>query len=150
MNSAVTNIFLGVLILGATAGVRAEIYRWVDENGQVHYEQWSKAQRDSGLQSYKPPSGGGQTPQQRQEQTRKLLDAYTVERQQARARKDDRRQQQEERERNCVLARDKLRQHQRHGSVYRLNKEGEREYLSDTQRHELLQHSRDNVAKWCG
>ena len=42
----------------------------------------AKAQRDSGLQSYKPPSAAGQTPQQRKEKTRKLLNAYQVERQQ--------------------------------------------------------------------
>lgn len=150
MSSTATSVFLGVLILVATVDLRAEIHRWVDEHGQVHYEERTKAQSDSGLQSYKPPEGGGQTPQQRMEKTRKLLNAYEVERQQARQRETEKRQEQEEQKRNCALARDKLRQHQSYGSVYRLNEHGERVYLSESERRELLNRSRDDVAKWCG
>ena len=39
--------------MGAVVDLRAEVYRWVDEHGQVHYEEITKAQSDSGLQSYK-------------------------------------------------------------------------------------------------
>jgi len=73
MRSIAKSIFLGVLILGAMSNLRAEIYRWVDEHGQVHYEERTKAQSENGLQSYRPPAAAGQTPQQRMEKTRKLL-----------------------------------------------------------------------------
>ena len=150
MSSAAKSIFLGLLTLGAMADPRAETHRWVDERGQVHYEERTKAESASGLQSYKPPAGRGQSPQQRMEKTRKLLNAYQVEHQQAREHEEAKRQQQEKRKHNCALARDNLRQNQSYGNIYRLNKQGEREYLSEPERTELLQRSRDDVAEWCG
>jgi hypothetical protein len=150
MRFTIKNVFLGMLILGSVTSLRAEIYRWVDENGQVHYEERTKTQSASGLQSYKPPVGMGQSPEQRMEKTRKLLNAYQVERQQEREREEEKRQQQEKRKHNCALARDNLRQNQSYGNIYRLNKQGEREYLSEPERRELLQRSRDDVAEWCG
>jgi hypothetical protein len=150
MRYIIKNIFLGMLTLGFVTDLCAEIHRWVDENGQVHYEERTKAQSASGLQSYKPPTGAGQSPQERMEKTRKLLNAYQVERQQTREREEEKRKEREKRKHNCALARDNLRQNQSYGSIYRLNKQGEREYLSEPERRESLQRSRDDVAEWCG
>lgn len=50
----------------------------------------------------------------------------------------------------CVTARDNLEQYRSHGSIYRLDDNGERVYYSEQERETLLQRGRAAVEKWCG
>ena len=130
-------------------GLPAEIYRWVDENGQVHFEDRSKDQSESGVRRYTTPSSASDTPAQRMEKTRKLLNAYEAERQQAREQQEKQKELAEKRKRSCMTARDNLRQYQSYGGIYRLDKEGNRVYISDQERITLLEQSREKVAEYC-
>jgi hypothetical protein len=138
--------FLLLLVAGAAS---AEVYRWVDEQGQVHFEDRSQSQSANGARSYAPPAAIADNPQQRMEKTRKLLNAYQAERQQAREQKQQRQQEQAKRTRQCAIARDRLRQYQQYGAVYRLDDAGKRVYLSEQERAALIQRSRDDIARWC-
>jgi hypothetical protein len=142
-------LLLLLLLATAAPGSYAEIYRWVDEDGRVHFEDRSKQQRDRGVKSYSVPAPPGSTPEQRMEKTRKLLNAYATERQQAREQQEKQKQREEKRKRKCVVARDKLRRYQGNGGVYRLDKDGERVYLSDQERDALIQRSRNKITKYC-
>ncbi|MCO6414545.1 MAG: DUF4124 domain-containing protein [Thiogranum sp.] len=137
-----------VFCLAAWPG-QAEVYRWVDEQGQVHYEDQP---RDSKTRKLSPPSvpvdgAGGDS--QRMEKTRRLLNAYESERQQAREEKAERRKQAEEQRRKCIGARDDLRHYEESGSIYRLDGEGKRVYYSDAEREALIAKYREAIAKWC-
>jgi len=138
--------FLLLLVAGAAS---AEVYRWVDEQGQVHFEDRSQSQSATGARSYAPPASAADNPQQRMDKTRKLLNAYQAERQQAREQKQQRQQEQAKRTRQCAIARDRLRQYQQYGAVYRLDEAGKRVYLSEQERAALIQRSRDDIARWC-
>jgi cell division protein FtsN len=94
-----------------------------------------------------PPIQGDQ--QQRMQKTRKLLNAYQIERQQLREQKAKQKEQAEKRKRNCIQARDNLRKYTDYGNVYRLDEDGKREYLSEKERAALLQRSREAVARLC-
>lgn len=139
-------LFLLPFVAGAAS---AEVYRWVDEQGQVHFEDHSQAQSANGARSYAPPAAVVDDPQQRMDKTRKLLNAYQAERQQAREQKQQRQQEQAKRTRQCAIARDRLRQYQQYGAVYRLDDAGKRVYLSEQERAALIQRSRDDIARWC-
>ena len=140
--------FLIVLLLVGQWPSQAEVYRWVDEKGQVHFGDQA---RDASTHSIKPHSGQSTAnkQQQRMEKTHKLLNAYRIERQQMREQQAKQKKQAEERKRNCMRARDDLRRYTAYGSIYKLGEDGQRRYLSDQERAALLQRSRDAVIRLC-
>lgn len=135
------------LLLGA-APSSAELYRWVDERGQIHYSDRPAHSQPHEI-GVRPPTSAGQAPDQRMDKTRRLLNAYEVERQQQREQRAKQKQQAEERRRNCLQARDNLRQYSESGSVYRLDDEGKRLYLSEQERAALVARHRQAAAEWC-
>jgi hypothetical protein len=149
MYGCIRNGCLALLLLVTAPGVLAEIYRWVDAQGQVHFEDRSQAQSGGDARSYTPPAAAAEDPQQRMDRTRKLLNAYQTERQQAREQQEQQKQELAKRTRQCAIARDNLRQYQQYGGIYRLDDEGQRVYLSDQERAALIQRSRDDIARWC-
>jgi uncharacterized protein HemX len=144
------NSGLSVLLVLLAPATPAEVYRWVDAQGQVHYEDRSQSQSANDTRSYAPPVSAAENPQQRMEKTQKLLNAYQAERQQAREEREKHQKELEKRQRKCSVARDKLRQYQSYGGIYRLDKDGNRVYLGEQERNDLMQKTRDDIAKWCG
>lgn len=128
---------------------QAEVYRWVDEQGQVHYEDQPRDSKTRKISPPRVPVDGAAGDSRRMEKTRKLLNAYEAERQQARDEKAERREQAQERQRKCINAKDDLRQYQESGSVYRLDGEGKRVYLSNAEREALIAQYRQAVSEWC-
>jgi hypothetical protein len=149
MHGVTRYVCLSLMLILPVHMAAAEVYRWVDERGQVHYGDRSRSQSASGVHSYTPPAASAENPQQRMDKTRKLLDAYRVERQQAREQQQEQKEIREKRRRNCAIAKDNLRQYQRYGAIYRLDKDGNRDYLDEQGRRNLLQKARDDVARWC-
>ena len=112
------------MLSAAPAG--AELYRWVDESGQTHY---SDHPRDPTTQQL--PSRAtqpSQDAQARMEKTRRLFNAFDVERQRER---------------------DDLRQAQESGAIYTLGNAGERAYLDDAQRAAAVAEYRQAVSEYC-
>ncbi len=149
MYRCIQNGCLSLLLLMAAPDSSAEVYRWVDAQGQVHFEDRSQAQSGGDTRSYRPPDAAAEDPQQRLDKTRKLLNAYRAERQQAREQQEQEKQELAKRARQCVIARDKLRQYRQYGGIYRLDDEGKRVYLSDQERDALIRQSQDEIARWC-
>jgi capsule polysaccharide export protein KpsE/RkpR len=149
MGPCIQHSCLALLLLLSAPGSQAAIYRWVDAQGQVHFEDRSQAQSASDARSYTPPAAATLEPQQRMDKTRKLLNAYQAERRQAREQQERREQELARRTRQCAIARDRLRQYQHYGGIYRLDDQGERIYLSDQEREELIKRSRDDIARLC-
>jgi hypothetical protein len=149
MYRGIQNGCLSLLLLLAAPGLSAETYRWVDAQGQVHFEDRSQAQSGRDARSYRPPAAAAEDPQQRLDKTRKLLNAYQAERQQAREQQEEQKQELAKRTRQCAIARDKLRQYQQYGGIYRLDDDGKRVYLSDQERDVLIKRSQDEIARWC-
>jgi hypothetical protein len=137
-----------VLLLSGQVSVHAEVFRWVDEKGQVHFGDQAREASTHAIKPHaRPPIQGDQ--QQRMQKTRKLLNAYQIERQQQREQKAKQKEQAEKRKRGCIQARDNLRKYTDFGNVYRLDDDGKREYLSEKERAALLQRSREAVARLC-
>ena len=143
-----TSLICGALYLAA-APCQGEVYRWVDEHGQVHFEDQP---RDSKTRKISPPAApvdGAANHRQRMDKTRKLLNAYESERQQLREQEAERREKAQKQRRKCIRAKDDLRQFEESGSVYRLDRDGNRVYYSDAERDVQIQKYRQAIAKWC-
>jgi hypothetical protein len=131
----------------------AEVFRWTDENGQVHFSQ-------------RPPPGGAQRmdlPEadaggvsdeselvERRQRERRLLEAYDYEREQKKARQAREADKQKEVAVQC----DRLQQYWRRlsfpGPVYFTREDGEREYLSDERRAAEKARVRQAYVRACG
>ena len=128
---------LSTIILLALPASHAEIYRWVDSNGKVHF---SDKPRDEQSTAIRPSSGNSSGSnaddtylQQLQEQQR-LLDAYSEkraheQRQQAAAE----RKQQEKQKKIDALCKNYSRYLERGGAVYRKGENGERIFLKESE-----------------
>jgi len=146
-------IGFATLALVASGGVAAnEIYKWVDEDGNIHYEDrpsGAAAERLVAL-SYKRTDDGAvqkrvdafEERQAARQEARSAADAEAQEAADAEAEAEANRQKCENYRAQLQTMQDALR-------LYRDGADGEREYLDDTQREEASARARELIAKYC-
>ena len=148
-------LMLGLAITAMSVGggaMAGEIYKWTDENGNVHYED-----RPSGAASAErlalSYSRTNSSAVQKRVQARLDADAKRAEARTARN-EDEAAAEQEEadadaREKMCVSYRDQLRTLDEARRLYRLGPDGERNYLDDEQIVEARQKAQELIAEHC-
>lgn len=138
-----------LLLLSAVTPVVAGVYKWVDENGQVHYGERppmaGEAKRMT-LEPAPPPDPGATERAERIQ-----LDNGSWREEKARRAEEQARAKQDEelRKRNCAAARGNLTIYQTSGRVFHINEQGERQYVEDQNRAAAEQRARERVDKWC-
>jgi Domain of unknown function (DUF4124) len=130
----------------------AGVYKWVDEQGQVHYGERPPAQ--SGAQEIKlPPAPTPKEVEQSQEGLQQLLQQQRrAEGIQRRAEERHTRRAQQEaatRERRCTFARQNLRFLEQQRPVYWVGDDGKRVYLDDKARAELTARLKEEAEAYC-
>jgi hypothetical protein len=139
------------LILPAT--VFAEIYKWTDEQGQVHYgEKPAGNASDSTVvpQHYKQPSTPAPDAKQRLDNMRKWNDARQKERAAEKQKKAELKKQRAEKKQQCVTLENDLADMERGGIAwYNLNEAGERVYISDQEIESRKNEMRETIKKNC-
>lgn len=113
-----------LLLVPALAGAQA--YRWVDEQGRVHYSQTPPPQGAYGRVAPPPPSPGASPHLEALEPAAPDLQQRAQERQKAAAAE-------RERQRGCEQARRQSAQFQGTGLYYSSGPDGQRQYLSPEQ-----------------
>lgn len=142
-------VALCACLLAATAP--AEVYKWTDTEGRVHFGDRPPQGEAETLQLPEAAgSGVADTPEARLEKQRRLLRAFEEERRQKRDAQEQARREKAERQRNCAEARDDLRNQETAGAVYRLGPDGQRVFLDDAERAQSLAQARAAVERWCG
>ena len=144
--------FLIIMTVFASTST-AEIYRWTDDNGQVHYGQrpaGDHAQRLE-IRTESPATSSVQPVEaERRARQQRLLDAYEYEREQkaqqaARAAHEARQQAVQ-----CEQLRNQLRRLDYGGPIYFQTEGGERRYLDDDQRAAEITRLGSAYRKACG
>lgn len=146
-------VWLSLAAPGVATAAAGGIYRWVDEQGRVHYGSHPGAAnaRRMDIESAAPAAPRGESSQsQRQENQRRLLDDFSRERELRRA--EEAEQEARRREQALVCAdleryRDQL---ARQGPVYVLAPDGSRDYLDDRRRAAELQRIAPEIRAACG
>jgi hypothetical protein len=129
--------------------VATEVYKWVDENGKVHY-----GDRPAGSQSEKvevkatPPTQDHDAPA-REERTRKLLDQLSDERAEQEKQQAERAEEAAKRKQECALAKKRLENYRNAGYLYKKDKNAERQILSNEERAAAEAEAQKIVDQWC-
>ncbi|MDJ0740822.1 MAG: DUF4124 domain-containing protein [Gammaproteobacteria bacterium] len=146
-------LLLTVLLVGGAA--QADIYRWTDANGQVHYG--SRPPADASAEAMDIPrrerpaaADSADDSAARRERQRRLLDLYRHEREQKKAAAAQAAQRRQQREQRCNRLQAQWRRLTFAAPIYFKRDDGGRDYLSDAQRAEQQARLRSAYIEACG
>jgi len=131
---------------------QAEIYKWVDDNGQVHYSEKAPDKKRAAKEIHLPkhtPQTAPASPAQRKQLRENLLRAFEEERNLRKSAAAKKEKDEARIRKNCMRARDQLKNYERASVLYKLNEKGERVYYSDAQRRQAETNLRNQINKWC-
>ena len=131
---------------------QAAIYKWIDDNGKVHYsDQPPPASQAEEIDVDTAPSAptNGLTDEQRQQKQQRLLDAFTKERADKKATEEKATKAAEERKSWCVRARDELRQLKEATYLYDYDESGEMIIYSKEAREQVAREQAARIDKYC-
>lgn len=148
-----TTLLLSTIVVG-TLGIvtaQAEMYRYVDESGQVIYSQFKPDNTDQ-ISTVKPPPPPPSTAAESRQQLNDTLGREQDARQDAekQAEADEKSQQEIERNRkNCEAARNNLKVLQDGSGYQRIMKDGKEVKFDDSQRQAEIRKAQDMIQKSC-
>ncbi|MEJ2620758.1 MAG: DUF4124 domain-containing protein [Candidatus Thiodiazotropha sp.] len=147
------NALVRVMLISAlfSLNLYAGVYKWTDENGQVHFSDRPVSESSTEVKIKQPPSSGSpsNSSQQRQQNMRKMLNALEEERSEKREAKLKAKQEREKRKRKCIYAKDRYSSHNRASGIYSYKKDGQRSYLSDDERKSHMKKLKADIERWC-
>jgi len=140
-------IALCAVLAGSNAAAEV-VYRWVDTDGNVHF---SDQPLTDNAQVMEFPSET-RYPGRKRTSAERSNSAADDKDHSASAAGDtdvDPAEEKRVREANCKIARQNLEGNQNIGRMYRVGSNGERVYLSDSERAAIIKKSQSDVSKWC-
>jgi len=141
--------FLALLLLCATSAF-AEIYKWTDENGNVHFGDNPNNKEKATELKIDTESRTGVTHSSGRNKDRDRLLKNRAEERVEKAKKKKKYEAKKKRmRRKCLLAKDGLDQHLRASAIYKVDSKGERKYYSTKQRAKSLKRLQKSISKYC-
>ncbi|MCW9014092.1 MAG: DUF4124 domain-containing protein [Gammaproteobacteria bacterium] len=129
--------------------VYAEIYKWVDDKGNVHYGDKPTPDGQQ-IDVTKAAAKTGNLPKQsREDRRQKLLQAMDEDRLEKKNKEAKLNKQKSRQKARCANAKDRLRRYERAGSLYDLDKEGNRVFLSKDERQQATKKLSTSIKKYC-
>ncbi len=136
-----------------TASAQAEVYKWVDEKGRVHYgdkpTSGSQAVEVRQYESSNKPATTGDGGLSRDEKRQRISDMLEEDRLAKNKQREKKNKQRERKKRECVQLKDRQRHYERANGLYKLDKDGNRVYISNAQREKSEQNLRKRIKKTC-
>jgi len=131
----------------------AQLYKWVDEQGKVHYSDQppsGNAKSESTLNIPTQP-GAASSPDSSKSWQEKELDFQKrkTSAAEAEAKKQKAEQEAKTKRENCEKAKNQLSQLESIAPVYTYDEKVGRTYLNEAQRAEAIAQARKSVAEWC-
>lgn len=131
---------------------QAEIRKWVDEHGQVHYEE-TTGESYSSVPSSGPRDEAGEEAlrqeQERAQRQKRVLEAMASERRARQQEKEKSDKERREAATRCEQAKQELSRRQSAGYLYRKGKDGEREVFTDEEHAGSIAEAEAAVKKRC-
>lgn len=143
-----------IFILVIPAASATSVYRWVDEDGHVHFSSRPKnnnAKKITIKDRY--IDSGASTPslstEERVEKQKRFLNALDEENNSLHREKLKKQQEEEMAQRRCNAARDQLKRAESASALYDLDEKGNRVILNNKQYELAMRQARARVEKWC-
>lgn len=140
--------FLSTLI---SVSASASVYRWVDDQGQVHYSQFKPAGVESTEQG-KPNTNQGPNPEEakkRLEELRSKLQESINDREKSKKEQVEAKEEIERNKENCAKAKEQQRNYENNGRMYKILENGEHYWYSEEERAEMIKKAKEDTAKYC-
>ncbi len=146
----VTRILVTILFLFPTIG-QSEIYKWIDENGNVHFDDRPGGgnKEEIKIKTTVPSSSPNTELQKNMEQEKQLLEIYGEERLENKLIKAEQREEKMELKKKCAQAKDYKRTLDESYGLYFLDEEGERVNLSAEEKDAELREIKEFIKKNC-
>ncbi len=142
---------IGIALVALSTAAGAEVFRWTDAEGRVHYgDRPSAGSQSVPLTSGPAPAQPAPSDAERLQRQQRMLDAYRQEREEKQQAEAKRKADDAERGRNCARARDTLARYERSGVIYEPQADGSRRYLSESERETEIRAAQGDVKRWCG
>ena len=143
-----------ILLLVFPLSTQATVYKWIDDQGNVHYGDKPTTSEPSVEMEVDdivtvPSFGDRDDSMSREERRERLLRAMEEDRLE---RKQQREQQQALKQQNrnkCNRYRDRMRHYQRASGIYRLDEDGNRVFMSDADRARATKNLQKKIDKYC-
>jgi hypothetical protein len=143
----ILSILTSILTSTLPTLVQAEIHKWVDEQGQVHYE--DRPGSSGAFKSSTPAELVLSPEQERLQKQKRVLEAMQSERRNKQQAKDKAEEEHQDAVAKCQFAQRDLQTRQNARYLYRKGKDGERDVLSEDDRAKSTAEAEAAVKKWC-
>ena len=145
-------IFLMIQIL-QTANA-APVYKWVDEDGQVHYgsKPKDKSAKEIKIKNKYIDSGSSTkalSADKRADKLKRFVNSIDAENKSKADEKRKKKELEEKKVARCNASRDQLKRYENSGALYDLDEKGNRILLNKKQYEKAMQQARSRVQKWC-
>ena len=142
-----------LLVLGLAvicANVQAgEIYKWVDEDGNVHYSQDPQHRGAQAMNIKVPKSSSPSSQEQSTTAAQPQTDNQDTTEEQQALNEAAANKQEEAQKKNCQIAMKRLATISAGGRIYEVDDKGERVYWDDNTRTAKLAEAQKDVDQWC-
>lgn len=142
-------VFILIAPLAATAGV----YKWVDDNGKVHYGDQPQASQPSVEMNIDDTitvdASAGEDQMSRAEKRERLLQAMEEDRIEKEEQREKQSALKQRNRQKCNRYRDRMRHYQRASGIYRLDRDGNRVFMSESERASATRKLQANINKYC-
>lgn len=132
--------------------VYAGVYKWVDENGKVHYGDQPKTSQpavEMKVDDAAPTPSYSDDELSREEKRERLLQSMEEDRADKQEMREKKKAEKERNRQKCNRYRDQMRHYERASSLYKLDKDGNRVYMSDGERARATKNLQSNIKKYC-
>ena len=143
---------LQLLILVLPVAVNASVYKWVDENGKVHYgdrPRESQAAVEMSIDDSPSVPLDSDSAMSRAEKRERLLQSMEEDRLEKQEKREQQQALKEQNRQKCNRYRDRMRHYQRASAIYKLDRDGNRVYMSDTERAGATKDLQGRINKHC-
>lgn len=133
-----------------SADSKAEIYKWTDENGRIHYDDKPPLTEKKELMDINESSNTIKAiSESRADKRKKLLDAIDEDRQLKKENTEKEKKKKEKLTKQCHVAKDALTNYQRSRSIYDLDKDGNRVTLPASERDKIISNLQKQIEINC-
>ena len=146
--------FIFLIIQTLQAANAAPVYKWTDEDGQVHYgsKPKDKSAKEIKIKNEYIDSGSSTkslSADERADKLKRFVNSIDAENKSKGEEKREKKEQEEKNIARCNASRDQLRRYENSGALYDLDEKGNRILLNKTQYEQAMQQARARVQKWC-